>query len=196
MIKANESIRTSSDIFNSSVYICRMTDLSDYSWSSLLTITFCSQSSSWFSSSWTRTFILVWASTLTSSSMKALANACRLIELRIYLNKWTRHWSSLMKLWSKHENKWWIKLTSIERRSITRSNQECFWMNETSLQRDFSKNWMTRCSTLFRSSISLTHFINWNYSRLCVYMMYFIQNFFASSSMILCLIRRMNSRDQ
>ncbi len=173
MIKANESIRTSSDIFDSSVRICRTTDLSDYSWSSLLTITSCSQSSSWSSSSWTRTFILVWASTLTSSSMKAFANACRSIESRIYLNKWTRHWSSLVKLWSKHRNKWWIKLTSIERRSITRSNQRCFWTNETSLQRDSSKNWMTRCSILFRSLISLTHSINWNYSRLCVYMMIF-----------------------
>ncbi len=140
----------SSNIFDSSVHICRMTDLSDYSWLSLLTITSCSQSSSWFSSSWTRTFILIWASTLTSSSMKTLVNACRLIESRTYLNKWTRHWSSLVKLWSKHENKWWIKLTSIERRSITRSNQECFWMNETLLQRDSSKNWMTKCSILIR----------------------------------------------
>ncbi len=139
MIKANESIRTSSDIFDSFVHICRMTDLSDYSWLSLLTITSCSQLSSWLSSSWTRAFILIWASTLTSSSMKAFANACRLIESRIYLNKWTRHWSSLMKLWSKHENKWWIKLTSIERRSIMRLNQRCFWTNETSLQRDSSK---------------------------------------------------------
>ncbi len=59
----------SSDIFDSSVHICRTTDLSDYSWSSLLTITFCSQSSSWLFSSWTRAFILVWASTLTSLSM-------------------------------------------------------------------------------------------------------------------------------
>ncbi len=94
-IKANKSIRTSSDIFDSSVHICRMTDLSDYSWSSSSTITSCSQSSSWLSSSWTRTFILVWASTLTSSSMKAFANACRSIVSRIYLNKWTRHWSLL-----------------------------------------------------------------------------------------------------
>ncbi len=140
MIKVNESIRTSKDIFNSSVCICKMTDLSDYSWLSLSTITFCSQSSSWSSSLWTRTFILVWASTLTSSSMKAFANACRLIESRIYLNKWTRHWSSLVKLWSKHKNKWWIKLTSIERRSITRSNQRYFWMKETSLQRDLSRS--------------------------------------------------------
>ncbi len=45
-IKANESIRTSSDIFDSSVHICRTTDLSDYSWLSLSTITSCSQSSS------------------------------------------------------------------------------------------------------------------------------------------------------
>ncbi len=140
MIKANESIRTSSDIFDSSVHICRTTDLSDCSWSSLSTITSCHQSSSWFSSSWTRAFILVWTLTLMSSSMKALANACKLIESRIYLNKWTRHWSSLMKLWSKYENKWWIKLTSIERRSITRSNQKCFWMKETSLQRDLSRS--------------------------------------------------------
>ncbi len=173
-----------------------MTDLSDYSWSSLLTITFCSQSFSWFSSSWTRAFILIWALILTSSSMKALANACRLIESRIYLNKWTRYWFSLMKFWSKHDNKWWIKLTSIERKSITRLNQECFWMNEILLQRNSSKNWMTRCLTLFKSLISLTHSINWNYSKLCVYMMYFIQSFFVSSSMILCLIRRMNSQDQ
>ena len=196
MIKANESIRTSSDIFDFSVHICRTTDLSDYSWSSLLTITSCSQSFFWLSSSWTRTFILVWALTLTSSSMKAFANACRLIESRIYLNKWTRHWSSLVKLWSKHENKWWIKLISIERRSITRLNQRCFWMNETLLQQDSSKNWMTRCLILFRSLISLTHSINWNYSRLCVYMMYFIQSFFILLSIILCLIRRMNSWDQ
>ena len=195
-IKVNELIRTSSDIFDSSVHICRMTDLSDYSWLSLLTITSCSQLFSWFYSSWTRAFILIWASTLTSSSMKALANACRLIKSRIYLNKWTRHWSLLMKLWSKHENKWWIKLISIERRSITRLNQRCFWMNETSLQRDSSKNWMTRCSILFKSLISLTHFINWNYLRLCIYMMYFIQSFFISSSMTFCLIRRMNLRDQ
>jgi len=91
MIKANESIRTSSDIFNSSVCICRTTDLSDYSWSSLSTITSCSQSSSWSSSSWTRAFILIWALILTSLSMKVLANACRSIQSRIYLNKWTRH---------------------------------------------------------------------------------------------------------
>ncbi len=196
MIKANESIRTSSDIFDSSVHICRMTDLSDYSWSSLSTITSCHQSSSWSSSSWTRTFILVWASTLTSLSMKALTNACRLIESRIYLNKWTRLWSSLVKLWSKHENKWWIKLISIERRSIMRLNQRCFWTNETLLQRDLSKNWMTRCSTHFRSLHLLTHFISWNYQRLCVYMMYFIQSFFVLSSMTLYLIKRMNLRDQ
>ncbi len=105
MIKANESIRTSNDIFDSSVYICRTTDLSNYSWLSLLTITSCHQSFSWFSSSWTRAFILIWASTLTSSSMKAFANACRLIESRIYLNKWIKHWFSLVKLWSKHKNK-------------------------------------------------------------------------------------------
>ncbi len=196
MIKANKSIRTSSDIFDSSVHICRTTDLSDYSWSSLLTITSCHQSSSWLSSLWTRAFILVWVSTLTSSSMKALANACRSIESRIYLNKWTRLWSSLVKLWSKHRNKWWIKLISIERRSIMRSNQRCFWTNETSLQRDLSKNWMTRCSTHFRSLSLLTHFISWNYQRLCVYMMYFIQSFFVLSLMTLCLIKRMNLRNQ
>ncbi len=159
-IKAKESIRMSSDIFVLSVRICRTTDLSDYSWSSLSTITSCSQSSSWLSSSWTRTFILVWALTLTSSSMKAFANDCRSLEPKIYLITWIRHWSLLAKLWSKHENKWWIKLTSIERRLITRSNQRCFWTDETLLQRDSSKNWMTRCSTLFRSSISLTHSIN------------------------------------
>jgi len=156
----------------------------------------CSQSSSWLSSSWTRTFILIWASTLTSSSMKALANACRLIEPRIYLNKWTRHWSSLVKLWSKHENEWWNKLTSIERRSIMRSNQRCFWTNETSLQRNSSKSWMTRCSIHSRSQTLLTSSINWNYQKLCVYTMYFIQSFFVLSLMILCLIRRMNLRDQ
>jgi len=128
--------------------------------------------------------------------MKAFANACRLIESRIYLNKWTKHWSSLVKLWQKHENKWWIKLISIERRSITRLNQRCFWMNKTSLQQDSSKNWMTRCSILFRSLISLTHSINWNYLRLCVYTMYFIQSFFVSSSMTLCRVRRMNLRSQ
>ncbi len=105
-IKANELIRILSDIFVSSVHTCRTTDSNDYSWLSLLIITSCFQSSSWLSSSWTRAFTLVWASTLTSSSMKALANACRLIKSRIYLNKWTRHWSSLAKLWSKHENKW------------------------------------------------------------------------------------------
>ncbi len=195
-IKAKESIRMSSDIFVLSVHICRTTDLSDYSWSSLLTITSCSQSSSWLSSSWTRTFIFVWALTLTSSSMKALANDCRSLESKIYSITWIRHWSSLAKLWSKHENKWWIKLTSIERRSITRLNQRCFWTDETSLQRDFSKNWMTKCSILFRSLTSLTHSINWNYLRLCIYTMYFIQSFFVSSSMILCLIRRMNLRNQ
>ncbi len=195
-IKANKSIRMLSDIFVSSVHTCRIIDSSDYSWSSLLTITSCFQSSSWSSSSWTRTFILVWASTLTSSSMKALANACRLIKSRIYSNKWTRHWSSLVKLWSKHENKWWIKLISIERRSITRSNQRCFWMNETSLQRDLSKNWMTRCLTHFRSLSLLTHSISWNYQRLCIYMMYFIQNFFVLSLITLCLIKRMNLRNK
>ncbi len=91
IIKANKSIKISSDIFDSSVHICRMTDLSDYQWSSLSTITSCYQSFSWFSSSWTRTFIFIWVSTLTSSSMKAFANACRLIKSRIYLNKWTRY---------------------------------------------------------------------------------------------------------
>ncbi len=129
-IKANKSIKTSNNIFDSSVCICRTTDSSDYSWLSLTTITSYSQLFSWFSSLWTRVFILIWALTLTLSSMKALANACRSIESRIYLNKWTKHWSSLMKLWSKHENKWWIKLISIERRLIMRLNQRCFWMNE------------------------------------------------------------------
>ncbi len=196
MIKANKSIRMSSDIFISSVCTCRITDSSDYSWLSLSTITLCLQSSSWFSSSWTRAFTLIWASTLTSSSMKALANVCRSLELKIYSITWIRHWSSLTKLWSKHESKWWIRLTSIKRRSITKLNQRCFWMNETSLQRDLSKNWMTRCSTHFRSLSLLTHSISWNYQRLCVYMMYFIQSFFILSSMTLCLIKRMNSRDQ
>ncbi len=139
-IKANESIRMSSDIFVSFVRTCRTTDSSDYSWSSLLTITSCLQSSSWFSSSWTRTFILVWASTLTSSSMKAFANVCRSLESKIYLITWIKHWSSLAKLWFKHESKWWIRLTNIERKSITRSNQRCFWMKETSLQRDLSRS--------------------------------------------------------
>ncbi len=83
-IKANKSIRMLSDIFISSVCTCRMTDLSDYSWLSLSTITLCLQSSSWFSSSWTRAFTLIWALTLTSSSMKALANVCRSLESKIY----------------------------------------------------------------------------------------------------------------
>ncbi len=174
MIKANKSIRMLSDIFVSSVHTCRMTESSDYLWLSLSTIMSCLQSSSWFFSLWTRTFILVWASILTSSSMKALANVCRLLESKIYSITWIRHWSSLAKLWLKHENKWWIKLISIERKSIMRLNQRCFWMNETSLQRDLSKNWMTRCLTHFRSLSLLTHFISWNYQRLCIYMMYFI----------------------
>ncbi len=196
MIKANKSIRMSSDIFVSSVHTCRTTDSSDYSWSSLLTITSCFQSFHWFSSSWTRTFTFVWASTLTSSSMKAFANVCRLLRSKIYSITWIRHWSSLAKLWSKHESKWWIRLTSIERRSITKSNQRCFWMNETSLQRDLSKNWMIRCSIHFRSLTLLTHSISWNYQRLCIYMMYFIQNFFVLSLMTLCLIKRMNLWNQ
>ncbi len=196
MIKANESIRISSDIFVSSVHACRTTDSSDYSWLSLSTITSCLQSSSWLSFSWTRTFTLIWASTSTSSSMKALANVCRSLKSKIYSITWIRHWSSLAKLWSKYENKWWIKLISIERKSITRLNQRCFWMNETSLQRDSSRNWMTRCSTLFRSQTLLTHSISWNYQRLCVYMMYFIQSFFVLSSMTLYLIKRMNFQDQ
>ena len=195
-IKVNELIRMSSDIFVSSVHTYRTTDSSDYSWSSLLTITFCLQLFSWLSSSWTTTFILIWASTLTSSSMKAFANVCRLLESKIYSITWIRYWSSLAKLWSKHENKWWIKLTSIERRSITRSNQRCFWTDETSLQRDSSKNWMTRCLIHSRLKTLLTSSINWNYQTSCIYMMYFIQSFFVSPSIILCLIRRMNHRDQ
>ncbi len=91
MIKVNESIRMSSDIFVSSVHTCRTTDSSDYLWSSLLIITSCFQSFSWFSSSWTRAFILIWASTLISSSMKALANVCRLLKLKIYLITWIKH---------------------------------------------------------------------------------------------------------
>ncbi len=196
MIKVNKSIRMSSDIFISSVHTCRMTDSNDYLWLSLLTITSCLQSFSWFSSSWTRAFTFIWASTLTSSSMKALTNVCRSLKLKIYSITWIRYWSSLAKLWSKHKNKWWNKLISIEKRSITRLNQRCFWMNKTSLQRDLSKNWMTRCSTHFRLLILLTHSISWNYQRLCIYMMYFIQNFFVSSSMTLCLIKRMNLRNQ
>ncbi len=39
MIKTNELIRMLSDIFISSVYTCKMIDLSDYLWLSLLTIT-------------------------------------------------------------------------------------------------------------------------------------------------------------
>ncbi len=140
MIKANESIRMLNDIFILSVYTCRMTDSSDYLWLSLLTIMSCLQSSSWFSSSWTRTFILVWALILTSSSMKAFASAYRSSESKIYSITWTRHWSSLAKLWSKHENKWWNKLTSIEKKSIMRLNQRCFWTKETSLQRNSSKS--------------------------------------------------------
>ncbi len=193
-IKANKSIRMSSNIFVSSVYTCRTTDSSDYSWSSLSTIMSCLQSFSWFSSLWTRAFTLIWALTLTSSSMKALANVCRLLESKIYSITWIRYWSSLAKLWLKHESKWWIRLTSIERRSIMKLNQRCFWINKTLLQRDLSKNWMTRCLTHFRSLILLTHFISWNYQRLCVYMMYFIQNFFVLSLMTLCLIKRMNLR--
>jgi len=196
MIKANKSIRMSSDIFVSSVHTCRTTDSSDYSWLSLLTITSCLQSFSWFSSLWTRTFTLIWASTLTSLSMKALANVCRLLESKIYLITWIRHWSSLAKLWSKHENKWWIKLISIERKSIMRLNQRCFWTNKTLLQWDLSKNWMTRCSTHFRSLSLLTHSISWNYQRLCIYMTYFIQSFFVLLLMTLCLIKRMNLRNQ
>jgi len=122
MIKVNESIKMLSDIFVFSVHTCRTTDSSDYSWLSLLIITSCFQSSSWFSSSWTKTFILVWASTLTSSSMKAFANICRLLKLKIYSITWIRHWSLLAKLWSKHESKWWIKLTSIKRRLIIKLN--------------------------------------------------------------------------
>ncbi len=192
IIKANKSIRMSSDIFISSVYTCRMTDSSDYSWSSLLTITSCLQSSHWFSFSWTRTFTLVWALTLTSLSMKALANVCRLLKLKIYSITWIRHWFSLAKLWLKHKSKWWIRLISIKRRLITKLNQRCFWINEISLQWDLSKNWMTRCLIHFRSLILLTHSISWNYQKLCIYMMYFIQSFFILSSMILCLIKRMN----
>ncbi len=195
-IKANESIRTLSAICVSSVRTCRTTDSSDYSWLSLSTITSCSQSSSWLSSSWTRTFILVWALTLTSSSMKALANACRLIKPRIYSITWIKHWSSLAKLWSKHESKWWIKLTSIERKSIMRSNQRCFWTNETSLQRDLSKSWMTKCLIHFKSLTLLTHSINWSYQTLCIYTTCFIQTFFVLPSMTLCLIKRMNLRNQ
>ncbi len=191
-IKVNESIRMLSDIFVSSVHTCRMTDSSDYSWLSLSTITSCLQLFSWFSSSWTRTFILIWASTLTSLSIKAFANICRLLESKIYLITWIRHWFSLVKLWSKHESKWCIRLTSIERKLIMKLNQRCFWTNETSLQRDLSKNWMTRCLTHFRSLTLLTHFISWNYQRLCIYTTYFIQNFFVLLSMILCLIKRMN----
>ena len=98
MIKVNKSIKMSSNIFVSSVHTCRTTDSSNYSWLSLLTITFCLQSSSWFSSSWTRTFTLVWVSTLTSSSMKAFANVCKSLESKIYLITWIKHWSSLAKL--------------------------------------------------------------------------------------------------
>ncbi len=196
MIKANKSIRMLSDIFVSSVHTCRMIDSSDYLWSSLLIITSCFQSFSWFSSSWTRTFILIWASILTSLSMKAFVNICRLLELKIYLIIWIKHWSSLAKLWSKHKNKWWIKLINIERKLIIKLNQRCFWMNEISLQWDLSKNWMTRCLIHFRSLSLLTYFISWNYQRLCIYIMYFIQNFFILSLMIFCLIKRMNLWNQ
>ncbi len=105
MIKANESIRMSSDIFVSSVHTCRTTDSSDYLWSSLLIIMSCFQSFSWSSSSWTRAFTLVWASILTSWSMKALANVCRSLKSKIYSITWIKYWSSLAKLWSKHESK-------------------------------------------------------------------------------------------
>ncbi len=196
MIKVYESIRMSSNIFISFIHTCRTIDSSNYLWLSLSTITSCLQLSSWFSSSWTRTFILIWASILTSLSMKAFANVCRSLKLKIYSITWIKHWSLLAKLWSKHKNKWWIKLISIERRSITRLNQRCFWMNKTSLQRNSSRNWMTRCLILFRSQTLLTHFISWNYQKLCIYMIYFIQNFFVLSSMIFCLIKRMNSQNQ
>ena len=195
-IKANKSIRILSAICVSSVHTCKTTDSSDYSWLSLLTITSCSQSFSWLSSSWIKAFILIWASILTSLSMKALANACRLIKSRIYSITWIKHWSSLAKLWSKHESKWWIKLISIKRKSITRSNQRCFWTNETSLQRNLSKSWMTKCLIYFKSLTLLTHSINWNYQTLCIYTTCFIQIFFILSSMILCLIKRMNLRNQ
>ncbi len=48
----------------------------------------------------------------------------------------------------------------------------------------------------FQITESVTHSISWNYQRLCIYMMYFIQSFFVLSSMILCLIKRMNLRSQ
>ncbi len=163
IIKVNESIRMLSDIFVSSVHTCKMTDLSDYLWLSLLIIISCLQSFSWFSSSWTRAFILIWASTLTSSSIKAFANICRSLKSKIYSITWIKHWFSLAKLWSKHESKWWIRLTSIERKSIMKLNQRCFWINKTSLQWDLLKNWITKCLTYFRSLSLLTYFISWNY---------------------------------
>ncbi len=153
----------------------------------------CLQSFSWFSSSWTKTFILIWTLILTSLSMKALANVCKSLKQKIYSITWIKHWFSLAKLWLKHKSKWWIKLTSIERKLIISLNQRCFWINEILLSWDLSKSWMTRCLIHFRSLIQLTHFINWNYQKLCIYMMYFIQSFFILSLMILCLIKRMNS---
>ncbi len=150
MIKANKSIKMLSNIFVSSVYTCRMIDSSDYLWLSLLTITSCFQSFSWLSSSWIRTFTLVWTLILTSLSMKAFTNVCKLLKLKIYSITWIKHWYLLAKLWLKHKNKWWIKLINIERKSIIRLNQRCFWMNKTSLQRNSSRNWMTRCLILFR----------------------------------------------
>ncbi len=125
-IKANESIRMLKDIFVSSVYTCRMTDSSDCSWLSLSTITSCLQSFSWSSSSWIRVFILIWASILTSLSMKALASVCRSSESRIYLNTWTKHWHLLTRLLSRHKSKWWNKLISIEKKSTMRLNQRYF----------------------------------------------------------------------
>ncbi len=105
MIKVNKSIRTSNNIFVSSVHICRMTDLNDCQWLNLLTTMLCSQSSTWLSSSWTRVFILIWTSILTSLNMKTFTSACRLHESRIYSITWIKHWHSLVKLWSNHENK-------------------------------------------------------------------------------------------
>ncbi len=84
IIKANKSIKMLKDIFISSVHTCRMIDSSDYSWLNLSTITSCFQSFFWFFSSWIKTFILIWASILTSSSMKALVSACRSLKSKIY----------------------------------------------------------------------------------------------------------------
>jgi len=99
---------------------------------------------------------------------------------------------ALIKTWKQMMNQ-----ANKHRKKINYKIKSRMFLNERNIvTARSSKNWMTRCSILFRLLISLTHFINWNYSRLCVYMMYFIQSFFVSSSMIFCLIREMNLQSQ